>query len=145
QGVANGLMLGNTQKLGLCFPSLHKLSGTVGDERFSHIDNKKLILILDEAEEGLNFLMQSSMTNQQGKRPYNIAALKDLLKNAKEQEILVIVADANLKNPAVDYLTKILPELDVTLITSDYKPERGTATYYDQPLSIFEHALKEAV
>ncbi|AVH68651.1 bifunctional DNA primase/polymerase [Nostoc sp. 'Peltigera membranacea cyanobiont' N6] len=145
QGVSSGLILANTERLVLCYPSLHKLSGTEGDERFSNIDNKGLILILDEAEEGLGFLMQSSITNQQGKRAYNIAALKDLLKNAKEQGILVIVADANLKNPAVDYLTKILPDLPVTVITSDYKPERGTATYYDTEKSVFENALKEAV
>ncbi|HEY9667121.1 MAG TPA: hypothetical protein V6C91_09965, partial [Coleofasciculaceae cyanobacterium] len=110
-----------TSRIGLCAESLHRLIGR---------KNKNLILVLDEVVSVLRNLMLGSTCNRFGKRPFNIQGLTDLLKNAKENNVMVILADANLSNVELDFFKRLCPDLPVVGIVSQQLPPAWEVVEY---------------
>jgi hypothetical protein len=112
---------GYTRRITTCLPSLLAIS----PELFRGCD-----LVLDEAVQLVRCLIESSICNQDGKRPALLARFEELLKVAGR----VIVADADLDDATLRYLQKLRGEdAPVFLIRNDYVPVGYSALVYDAP------------
>jgi hypothetical protein len=111
-----GSVIAQSRKVSICFPSLHQLNKWI--KRYM-IESP--IIILDEVEEGLNFLVDSSLCNKDDTRPANIKALTDLLSQADKNRSLIIACDAGLTNKSVDFITSYTGNLPVTFLKSSYQ------------------------
>jgi hypothetical protein len=112
---------GYATRLTTCLPSLL----VIDPEQFRGCD-----LVLDEAVQLVRCLIQSSICNQDGKRPALLARLEELLKAAGR----VILADADLDDATLRYLRKLRgDETPVFLIRNDYTPVGYSALVYEAP------------
>ncbi len=112
---------GYATRITTCLPSLL----AIDPEQFRGCD-----LVLDEAVQLVRCLIQSSICNQDGKRPALLARLEELLKAAGR----VILADADLDDATLRYLRKLRgDESPVFLIRNDYTPVGYSAIVYDAP------------
>ncbi|MDF5717185.1 MAG: hypothetical protein PUP93_25785 [Rhizonema sp. NSF051] len=123
----------NCHRFAICPPSLHHVINYDSKGNIeSYFDKQDVIIPLDEFRTVLQFLLQSSLTNTDGKRPKNIAALKWLLQDAIQNNALILVDDANLTNVEIDFLTELCPDIPVYLVTSTYKEPEITYNFYSQ-------------
>ena len=112
---------GYATRITTCLPSLL----AIDPDQFRGCD-----LVLDEAVQLVRCLIESSICNQDGKRPALLARLEELLKAAGR----VILADADLDDATLNYLRKLRgDETPVFLICNDYTPVGYSAVVYDAP------------
>jgi hypothetical protein len=84
-----------------------------------HIPAKVDVLIIDEAESGLNNVMFGSTIKGNGGRDLCLRKLKELAQNP---DILIVVLDANLTNPTAKFFASLNPALPVHSFKSERKP-----------------------
>jgi len=112
---------GYATRITTCLPSLL----AIDPDQFQGCD-----LVLDEAVQLVRCLIESSICNQDGKRPALLARLEELLKAAGR----VILADADLDDATLNYLRKLRGDkASVFLIRNDYVPVGYSAVVYDAP------------
>jgi len=112
---------GYATRITTCLPSLL----AINPDQFQGCD-----LVLDEAVQLVRCLIESSICNQDGKRPALLARLEELLKVAGR----VILADADLDDATLNYLRKLRGEATpVFLIRNDYTPVGYSAVVYESP------------
>ena len=112
---------GYATRITTCLPSLL----AIDPDQFQGCD-----LVLDEAVQLVRCLIESSICNQDGKRPALLARLEELLKAAGR----VILADADLDDATLNYLRKLRGEATpVFLIRNDYVPVGYSVIVYDAP------------
>ena len=112
---------GYATRITTCLPSLL----AIDPDQFQGCD-----LVLDEAVQLVRCLVESSICNQDGKRPALLARLEELLKVAGR----VVLADADLDDATLNYLRKLRGEATpVFLIRNDYVPVGYSAIVYDAP------------
>lgn len=104
---------GQVKKIGLCYDSLHKLADAKLDDN--------LIVVIDEAESGLTHLLTSSTLSKA--RGLTLAVFKKLL-NTADREGAVLLADATLRKPTIDYVKQFLPFSPVKLCVNTAKPTK---------------------
>ena len=112
---SKAMTLSNYNRVSLCCASLHQARIWVQKNKLRYP-----ILILDEVEQMLNFLIESELCNKNYKRTENIKALVDLLEEAEENRVLIIACDAGMTNISVDFLTHYTKNLPVTVIRSTF-------------------------
>ncbi len=103
-------VLENLETIGLCWDSLWKLA----ERDWSHT-----IIIIDEVETALSHLMMGSTCKD--KRPAILKVLDNKLKECLANKGMVLIADADLTNPSLQYFQAFVPFVPTYLITNDYQ------------------------
>src|SRR5579883_1520262 len=139
-GVSNDTFLRNSPRIGLCYPSLHRLIHfDKASGQYLYRDNQDLILITDEVREGLQFLLHSPMANDKGRRAENIHAFKSLTIDANENNLLWLMADANVTNAEILYAQMLCPGLPVyVVVTKPVKRPEVLVDVYDRPQPVLD-------
>lgn len=115
---------GNRNDMSCCWDSLHK---------FNNMDyrNKQILLIIDEAESGLEHLTLSSTLRGKAKRAKVFSELRRLVNHIKDNGGLVVTADADLGNIPLTYLQNITGGIPVTIVENTYvAPKKEVPVYY---------------
>jgi hypothetical protein len=113
---------------GLCVDSLHQKS----QARFNAEEWKNCLIIIDEVEQVLGHLLNSSTCTSD--RVSILKSLKTLIQQnlSGESEGRVIVSDADLSNVSIDYAKALAGfAVEPFIIVNDWKPENGGWTCHE--------------
>jgi hypothetical protein len=121
-----------TFRIGTCIDSLL----AINPEKFAGCD-----LIIDEVCQVLRHLLTSSTCNKDGKRPAILARFRALLQSARR----VIVADADLDNPTLNYIQALRDEDQIFLIRNDHPTDGYPVQFIEAPdrTTICESLLRD--
>ncbi len=109
----------NIGEIGLCWDSLGKIFGR---------DWSNTLVVIDEIELGLNHVVTSSTCRD--RRSWILHTLEHKLRECLDNNGLVIVADADLTDTSLDYLTKIAPGHIPFLVRHDFKGDPWEIDFY---------------
>jgi hypothetical protein len=121
-----------TFRIGTCIDSIL----AIDPEKFAGCD-----LIVDEVCQVLRHLLTSSTCNKEGKRPAILARFRALVTSARR----VIVADADLDNPTLNYLQALRDEDQIFLICNDHPTDGYPVQFIEAPdrTTICESLLRD--
>jgi len=126
----------NINEIGLCWDSLGKIFGR---------DWSNTLIVIDETELGLNHVATSSTCRD--RRSFILHTLEHKLKECLDNDGLVILADADLTNTSLDYLTTIAPGHPPFIVGHDFKGDPWDVDFYtgkrDAVLSVIEEWVAE--
>ncbi len=106
----------NIETIALCWDSLWKLQ-----ER----DWNNTLVIIDEVELANSHHLLSSTCKE--KRPLILKVLGAKLRECLDNNGMVVIADADLSNTAIDYFKELVPDVPTFIVTNDYT---GTKLQY---------------
>ncbi|MCC2695232.1 plasmid replication protein, CyRepA1 family [Nodularia sp. LEGE 04288] len=106
-----------TLRIGFCVDSLL----AIDPQKFAGCD-----LIIDEVVQVIRHLLTSSTCDKDGKRPALLARFAELIRIARR----IIIADADLNNPTLNYIWELRAEpAPIFLIRNDYQPQPYHVTF----------------
>ena len=97
--------------IALCYDSFLKL--------YPREDWRRVVFIIDEAETGLKHLLMSNTLKT--KRSQILAALEETMGEALAHEGAVILLDADLSDPTINYIRSFCPTAPLTVIVNKHK------------------------
>jgi len=100
----------NLDSIGLCWDSLWKLAQR---------DWSNTIIIIDEVETALVHLMMSATCRE--KRPLILKVLEDKFRESLTNGGMILIADADLANPSIEYFQALAPNNPTYIISNDYQ------------------------
>lgn len=106
-------------EIGLCWDSLGKIFGR---------DWSNTLVVIDEAELGLNHVATSSTCRD--RRSFILHTLEHKLKECTDNGGLVIVADADLTDSTLDYLTAVAPGHPPFIVDHQFKGDPWDIDFY---------------
>ncbi|WP_026736332.1 plasmid replication protein, CyRepA1 family [Fischerella sp. PCC 9605] len=109
----------NISEIGLCWDSLGKIFGR---------DWSNTLVVIDEIELGLNHVVTSSTCRD--RRSFILHTLEQKLRECLDNGGLVVVADADLTDTTLDYLTTIAPGYPPFIVSHDFKGEPWEIDFY---------------
>lgn len=109
----------NLDEIGLCWDSLGKVFGR---------DWSNTMVVIDELELGLNHLVTSSTCRD--RRSFILLTIEKKLKECLDNDGLVVVADADLTDCSLDYLTAIAPGHVPFIVSHDFKGDPWEVDFY---------------
>jgi hypothetical protein len=125
-GVELNFLARNEKELGLCFNSLKRLIGRDYSE--------KHLIIIDECEQGLSVPVTSTLLKDS--RPITLKSFKTLIKESFDNGGAILLSDADLNNPSIDYISSLASEKPpVFIIKNEVKPKQWDVTLYSGGLT----------
>ncbi|WP_026730825.1 plasmid replication protein, CyRepA1 family [Fischerella sp. PCC 9605] len=116
---SSATILENIGEIGLCWDSLGKIFGR---------DWSNTLVVIDEIELGLNHVVTSSTCRD--RRSFILHTLEHKLRECLDNGGLVVVADADLTDTTLDYLTTIAPGYPPFIVSHDFKGEPWEVDFY---------------
>jgi len=117
--LATTSIIENLDEIGLCWDSLGKVFGR---------DWSNTMVVIDELELGLNHLVTSSTCRD--RRSFILLTIEKKLKECLDNDGLVVVADADLTDCSLDYLTAITPGHTPFIVSHDFKGDPWEVDFY---------------
>jgi hypothetical protein len=117
--LSTSTILENIGEIGLCWDSLGKIFGR---------DWSNTLVVIDEIELGLNHVATSSTCRD--RRSFILHTLEHKLKECLDNDGLVLVADADLTDTSLDYLTTIAPGHPPFIVSHDFKGDPWEIDFY---------------
>ena len=117
--IARNAVLEEIDGIGLCWDSLNKIFGR---------DWSNTLVVIDELELGLNHVSTSSTCRD--RRSLILHTLEHKLRECLDNGGMVLVADADLSDVPLDYLTTIAPGHPPYLVGHDFKGEPWETDFY---------------
>ena len=134
--IAKNAVLQEIDGIGLCWDSLNKIFGR---------DWSNTLVVIDELELGLNHVSTSSTCRD--RRSLILHTLEHKLIECLDNDGMVLVADADLSNVSLDYLTMIAPGHLPYIVGHDFKGNPWEVDFYtgkrDVVLSQIEEWLSD--
>lgn len=119
-GVDLNFMARNTNELGLCFDSIHRLSDR---------DFEKTLVIFDESELGFNHLATSGTLKD--KRSRALKMVETIITESLSNGGLVLLSDADLTDVSVNYIKSFAPaDVPIFTIINEAKPKQWDIDFY---------------
>ena len=117
--LATTSIIENLDEIGLCWDSLGKVFGR---------DWSNTMVVIDELELGLNHLVTSSTCRD--RRSFILLTIEKKLKECLDNDGLVVVADADLTDCSLDYLTAIAPGHTPFIVSHEFKGDPWEVDFY---------------
>lgn len=117
--LATTSIIENLDEIGLCWDSLGKVFGR---------DWSNTMVVIDELELGLNHLVTSSTCRD--RRSFILLTIEKKLKECLDNDGLIVVADADLTDCSLDYLTAITPGHTPFIVSHDFKGDPWEVDFY---------------
>ncbi len=117
--LATKSIIENIGEIGLCWDSLGKIFGR---------DWSNTLVVIDEIELGLNHVATSSTCRD--RRSFILHTLEHKLRECLDNDGLVLVADADLTDTSLDYLTTIAPGHPPFIVNHDFKGNTWEIDFY---------------
>jgi len=107
-----------TASIGVCWDSLRKLL---------HLDWSNAVVIIDESELGIEHLLSSSTCKD--KRPELLKIFQEKIPECLNGGGTVFLADADLTNVSVDYISAIAPNAPIYTIVNEALPKQWRVAF----------------
>jgi hypothetical protein len=129
---------GQSNTMSCCWDSLHKFHKA--DYR-----NKQILLIIDEVESGLDHLCTAKTIGRRGNRADIHAELRRIVDHIRDNGGLIVIADADLSEPSVDFFRTISRGLPITVIDNSYVDKKKTIPVFHTKDGEVKNAIKAGI